>query len=63
MCKCVIRLGLITVCLVTNISAPTTMHALMCYQSALITESLIKHKYKGCHHYEIVDDLSDGSVD
>ena len=63
MCQCVIRLGLITVCLVTNIRAPTTIHALMCYQSALIIESLITHKYKGCHHYETVDVLSDGYVD
>ena len=55
--------GLITVCLVKNIRAPTTRHALTCYQSALITENLITHKYKGCHHYEIVDVLSDGSVD
>ena len=39
------------------------MHALTCYQSALITESLITHKYKGAHHYVFVDVLSDCSDD
>jgi len=39
------------------------MHALMCFKSVLLSECLIKHKYRGVHHCVCIDVLSEWSYD